>query len=117
MWLFDIFRNSIKKGEIVMRPTQLQLNFLELKKQEKEETRKEIRRLILELVVTGVCLCMIVASSYLLKGDFLLTKSLFLRVLCYLWLILSFIGLILAMAATGLEPEQEDHSPKLKFKS
>ena len=52
-----------------MRPTQLQLNF-RVKKQEKEETRKEIRRLILELVVTGVCLCMIVASSYLLKRRF-----------------------------------------------
>ena len=105
------------------RPIQLQLNFIELKKQEKEEERTERKRFILLLVIMGTCFIVLAGCVYLLEfywSNDLLTKSMFLRILFRFGLILSGIGLMLGCLALGAEAlgasamENEKTSPKLK---
>ncbi|MEK7157592.1 MAG: hypothetical protein AAB688_00775 [Patescibacteria group bacterium] len=106
-----------------MRPIQLELNLLELKKQEEEESIKERRRFILQIVIMGACYitlvgCGLVLKFYEVKGGFL-TASIFLRILFRVGLILSGIGLMLGAVALVADATKnnEKPSPKLKIQS
>ncbi|MEK7150110.1 MAG: hypothetical protein AAB736_00720 [Patescibacteria group bacterium] len=106
-----------------MRPIQLKFNFLELKKQEDEESIKERRKDILLIVVMGACYITLVGCGWVLKfyevkGGFLAT-SIFLRILFRFGLILSGIGLMLGAVALVADATKnnEKPSPKLKIQS
>lgn len=106
-----------------MRPIQLELNLLELKKQEEEESIKERRRFILQIVIMGACYITLVGCGWVLKfyevkGGFLAT-SIFLRILFRFGLILSGIGLMLGAVALVADATKnnEKPSPKLKIQS
>lgn len=101
------------------RPIQLQLNFIEIKKEEKEEERKEIKRLILLFVIMASCFVTLAGCGWVLKfygtNDFLV-KNLFLRILFQFGLILSGIGLMLGCLALKPAAMENKTSPSPKLK-